>query len=72
MKILFCTGELDLNFTATNKIAFEMAVRLLDKGHTCLMAGIALDSDPSSTVDRGVAMIRLNSAAPTDVAQQKL
>ncbi|MEG2928608.1 MAG: hypothetical protein RR846_03570 [Oscillospiraceae bacterium] len=72
MKILFCTGELDLNFTATNKIAFEMAVRLLDKGHTCLMAGIALDSDPSSTVDRGVAMIRLNSTAPTDVAQQKL
>lgn len=73
MKILFSTGELEKVFTATNKIALQVAQELCKKnGDECILVGISTQSEPFVEMTGGVRLVHINSDSVFDKAQIKL
>lgn len=69
MKILFSTGELEKNFTATNKIAFQIAQGFANQGDECIMTGFCTLCAPFVEIKSGVKLIHLSSSSIFDKAQ---
>ncbi len=68
MKILFAAGDAEKQLHATNKIVYEIARSLAEKGHETIFAGICTFDNAFTENKNGVRMVHLNSSHPCDKA----
>ncbi|MBE6887134.1 MAG: glycosyltransferase family 4 protein [Ruminococcaceae bacterium] len=68
MNILFAAGDFDKQLHATNKIVYNVAQSLAQKGHRCIFAGLSNFDDACTENKDGLKLVRINSSHICDRA----
>ncbi|MBR5521032.1 MAG: hypothetical protein IKU54_03455 [Oscillospiraceae bacterium] len=71
MKILFSVGEIEKSLNANTKIVLQIAEKLVQQGHKCIVAGVCSAFPGEEITDSGVVIKRLPAVIPVVKSSEK-